>query len=362
MMRLIVHFTVIFALSAILTPAVSLANVVLDPQQYTVNKVVNSSQGSNCTLHPPFTKDLVFISKYSKSEKSKSTVVEKQAQEYIDSTKAINGFASYLAKLSDKLVKSPAPDDLTCYLSNMTNWAMNSSLSTGEVNYVGKAVKKWSLASIASSYLKVSLNYSNSIPDTTDKQIKDWISTLAYQVKHDYSDRKPTQINNHDYWAAWAVIASAAVLHDSELYQWAEDVFVYASGQIDSEGFLPNELKRETRAAMYHNYAMQPLAMLGLFVFENNPDLYEQHRPKIELLTENLFRHALGEAIFEQKTGLVQADSDITIKGRTAWLTPYLTYSPSQEAQIKKVMSITSNFRSTRLGGDLEFLFFDSNN
>nr|WP_220457666.1 alginate lyase family protein [Vibrio marinisediminis] len=332
------------------------------PTEYVLHNELDVSE-SECQYIPPYQGTLIFNSKYSPDDESKSTVVKELDEKYEESTALINEFTFHIVKLSDRIVQGGTSEELTCYLSSVSTWADQSSLTNNtEINHMGKAVKKWALASIASSYLKVSLNYSDSIPDATDKLIKNWISTLAYQVKHDYSNRKPSQINNHDYWAAWAVIASAAVLHDTDLYQWAEDVFVYASGQIDNDGFLPNELKRETRAAMYHNYAMQPLAMVGLFVFENNPELYEQHRSKIELLTENLFSHALGDDLFKQKTGLEQVDSEITIKGRTAWLAPYLTYSPSQEAQIRKVMSITSSFRSTRLGGDLEFLFLTLTN
>ncbi|MEZ8144192.1 alginate lyase family protein [Enterovibrio sp. FF113] len=331
------------------------------PPQYTMTVSLKIAE-RNCQAIPPYKNALVFNSKYNPKEKSKSTVVAGLEKQYEASTAYINQFAFRIVKLSDSLIKNPRSGDLNCYLSLLSDWAQHSSLANSEsINHVGKAVRKWTLAAISSSYLKVSLSHQSAIPPVTDQQIKAWISVLAYQVKQDYSNRKPTQINNHDYWAGWSVMASAAVLNDRVLYQWAEDVFVYAAKQIDQQGLLPNELKREKRAAAYHNYAMQPLAMLGLFVSENNPQLFNQHRDSIERLTSNLFRHALGDSVFEIKSGFVQVEDEITIKGRSAWLAPYLTYSPSQESDIKAVMALSSNFRSTRLGGDLGYLFITSN-
>ncbi|WP_194436518.1 alginate lyase family protein [Vibrio fluminensis] len=340
----------------------SIENVAL-PTDYFVTAAPIRTKDVTCTTLPPYQGSMVFYSKYRKSDPEKSHVIASLDEKYRQDTFGINRFNSHMTKLADRLVKSPTEEDLKCYLDNLTNWSKYSSLATSkDENYVGKAVKKWALASIASNYLKVITNHSTIVDQQQDQDIKKWISILANQVTIDYSNRKASQINNHDYWAAWAVMASAAVLNDTKLYRWAEGRFVYATQQIDDRGFLPNELKRSQRAANYHNYAMQPLAMLGLFINVNNPDTFSAHRPSLELLADNLFIHATGTPIFELETGVKQVDSDITINGRSAWLAAYLTYSPAQEKQIREVIDISTNLRSTRLGGDLGFLFLHPTN
>lgn len=338
----------------------SAAQSVAIPAAYYVQTDSIRIEDTRCEYILPFQAPLVFNSKYQPSEKSKSTVDEELEARYEESTESINAFAFRIVKLSDALVTTPRSGDLNCYINLLSDWQQNSTLtSIAPINHVGKAVKKWTLAAISSSYLKVSVNHHAAIPPATDAAIKRWISTLAYQVKHDYSNRKPDQINNHDYWAAWAVMASSAVLDDRQLYNWAENLFVYATQQVDSQGFLPNELKREKRAAGYHNYAMQPLAMLGVFVAQNTPSRYLEHSGQLARLVDNLLLHALGEPVFASKTGVEQVDSDIIGKGRSAWLAPYTTYAVLQDATLPEVMQKVPHFRTTRLGGDLGFLFLD---
>ncbi|ROV60665.1 hypothetical protein EGH82_08540 [Vibrio ponticus] len=331
------------------------------PPGYIIQMAPMSSKPVPCIMVPPYQGAMNFNSKYRKNDPNKSQVDASLDKKYRQETLGINKFSSYTTKLADRLIASPAENDLRCYLANLENWAKSSSIATSkQVNYVGKAIKKWTLATVASNYLKVQTNYAAQIPSPQDEQIKSWLSKLAWQVVEDYSNRKPTQINNHDYWAAWAVMASATVLNDSELYHWALAGFVYAAEQIDANGFLPNEIKRKQRAANYHNFAMQPLAMLGLFIEQNSPAVYDAHRHQIERLTTNLFNHAMGNPVFEHQTGVEQIDANITINGRSAWLAPYLTYSSAQERQIHDVINLSDNLRSTRLGGDLGFLFYHS--
>ncbi|MFH7445272.1 alginate lyase family protein, partial [Pseudomonas syringae pv. tagetis] len=77
---------------------------------------------------------------------------------------------------------------------------------------------------------------------------------LADQVVRDCSNLAMEKINNHSYWAALSVMATAVATIRQDLFDWAVMEFKVAANQVDKDGFVPNDMKRRQRALSCHNY------------------------------------------------------------------------------------------------------------
>src|SRR5687767_3345271 len=113
-------------------------------------------------------------------------------------------------------------------------------------------------------------------------------------------------------------MATAVALNRRDFFDWAFAQYRTGAGQIDAEGYLPNELKRETRALAYHNYALNPLAMLAAFAKANGVAV-EDSAPAMQRLAGRVLEGVDNPKVFEQKTGDKQETEDIRDNSKFAW-------------------------------------------
>src|SRR5690606_15355193 len=146
---------------------------------------------------------------------------------------------------------------LECSLQWLDSWAKANALLSTEYNHTGMSMRKWALGSMASAYLRLKFSQSQPLaPYAAQTPVTEsWFSRLADQVVHDWSGLPLKKINNPSYWAAWSVVATAVATNRQDLFDWSVAQFRVAAGQVDKDGFLPNELKRRQRALAYHNYS-----------------------------------------------------------------------------------------------------------
>ena len=64
------------------------------------------------------------------------------------------------------------------------------------------------------------------------------------------------------------------------------------ANQVDAQGFLPNELKRQQRALSYHNYALPPLSMIASFALVNGVDLRQENNGALKRLGDKVLADA----------------------------------------------------------------------
>ncbi|MFC3095973.1 hypothetical protein DRW07_06305 [Alteromonas sediminis] len=316
-----------------------------------------SAAETDCKVPAAYTDSLIFPSKYEGSDGSRDQLNEESEARYRAQTRQINQFSAGIAKLSSRLYRDKGErQDYECVLSRLAEWASQGAL-LAEANGTGKAIRKWNLALLSSQYLKLH-DLHNSLQDEplqdSRKAIKTWLSKLADKVITDYSDIPRDKINNHQYWAAWAVMVTSAVTQSRTHYNWAKAQFETALAQINSEGFWPNELNRASRAHQYHNFAIAPIITVARFL-QVNGDLIQGLDPRLQLLARNVLMGIESQALFFSLTDQQQVDYPITERGRLAWLPVYhmMTDDPLAKLMLEKYQP--DGF--TRLGGDTSSLF-----
>lgn len=307
----------------------------------------------------PFTASLNFESKYGNDNNGKDDIDPVSQQKYQNATKPIRDYEKQLVEFSEIILQSSKPEPaMRCMVSWYKQWAKANALTDTEANSIGRAVRKWALASASSAWLRVKLipnSPMKSIPVSDVRIIERWLRSLAFQVALDYSHRSSDKMNNHDYWAAWAVMATAVIVNDSDLFKWSASVYQSAMSQINADGYLPNELARDSRALSYHSYAMQPLSMLHVFLVANNHPAAKIANDRFALLVMRILSGIQNPGLFESKTGHKQVlDSDLNTS--LAWIEPFNFAFEGRSknfSQFKK----SRPFTSSRMGGDMTYLF-----
>ncbi|UVE16867.1 mannuronate-specific alginate lyase [Pseudomonas sp. LS44] len=342
------------------TGTVQAAGLVPPPGYYAAIEQDKKAEPQACALATPtpYTDALVFRSKYEGSGQARATLNREAEKDFREKTKAINELERGVNKQVMRYMQDSHPQSLQCTLQWLTAWAQANALLSTDYNHTGKSMRKWALGSLSSAWLR--LKFSESQPLTPyapqSQQIEAWFAEVAEQTVKDWSDLPLQQINNHSYWAAWSVMATAVVTDRRDLFDWSVQQFQVAAGQVDSDGFLPNELKRQKRALDYHNYALPPLAMIAAFAQANGVDLRDDHDQALRRVAERVMQGIADPQAFVTKVGKSQKIPDLDEAGKFAWLEPYCTlYRCSAETlKWKQSMQPLKNFR---LGGDLTQLF-----
>jgi poly(beta-D-mannuronate) lyase len=307
----------------------------------------------------PFTAELDFPSKYAGSGKARDEINPQADAQFKRATQPITRMEKGFTTTVTKYMQSGDPALLKCALDWLSTWAGARALEGPALNHTGKSLRKWSLASISSAYLR--LKFSTSAPlrnyPAEAARAETWMSDVADRVKSEWPPDDPIgKVNNHYYWAAWAMMATAVATNRRDLFDQAAAIYHVFATQVDPDGYLPNELARSSRAAGYHIYAMLPIAMLAAFGKANGTDLAGEGGHALTRLAQRV-QIAIDEpAGFATKVGTRQHIDAADSKSAWAWLEPYcwtLTCTPELQTRLSSQRPLAV----TRLGGDLTTVF-----
>ncbi|MCY1517242.1 Alginate lyase [compost metagenome] len=336
------------------------AGLVPPPGYYAAVERDSKGDPQGCTLATPkpYTDALVFRSKYEGSDQARATLNREAEQEFRTKTRPINDLERGVDKQVMRYMRDGQAQDLQCALQWLGDWAGANALLSTDFNHTGKSMRKWALGSLSGAWLRLKFSRSRPLaPYARQSQlIESWFARLAEQTVRDWSDLPLKQINNHSYWAAWSVMAAAVATNRQDLFDWSVAQFRVAAGQVDKDGFLPNELKRQRRALAYHNYSLPPLAMIAAFARANGVDLREDRDAALRRLAERVLQGVEDPNAFADRTGKDQDMSELKKNAKFAWLEPYCTLYRCSAETLKWKQSMQP-FRSFRLGGDLTRLF-----
>jgi len=315
-----------------------------------------------CPGPAPYRGVMIFRSRYEGSGHARDQINAEAENAYMASTRSFTELQHFMANETDAIIKRGMDKRrMECILNTLISWKKNSSLLRPTKNHTGRAVRKWTLAAISANLLKINL-----LAEAYDKRkfaaIKEWIADLAAQVVHDYSDLPLKKINNHSYWAAWSVMTSAALLNRNDLFSWSARIYATAMEQINEEGFLANELRRNSRALLYHNYALTPLTGMAAFLQANNSDPFLANNGALQRLVNVVLAGVDDPNFFRKATGVAQVPYNLHIKGRLSWLAIYLSLdnpliSHRQKQHMMRICLDSLPLRASRLGGDVGFLY-----
>ncbi|MDP2244582.1 mannuronate-specific alginate lyase [Pseudomonas sp.] len=346
-------------LGAALLAQPAFAASLVPPAGYFAAVVDADKKPRSCAAPPkPYTAKLEFRSKYEGSGKARATLNKASEKAFRDATADITELERGVNRQVMRYMREGDPQQLECALSWMGTWAQANALLSEEYNHTGKSIRKWALGSLSSSYLR--LKFSESQPlaayPRQAQLIESWFEKLADHTVHDWSDLPLKKINNHSYWSAWSVMATAIATDRRDLFDWAVTQFRVGANQVDADGFLPNELKRSQRALAYHNYSLPPLAMIAAFAQANGVDLRPENQGALQRLGQKVLDGVNEQDAFARKTGEQQDMAELKKHTKFAWLAPYCTlYTCSADTEeLKRKMG---PFNTFRLGGDVSQLF-----
>ena len=321
----------------------------------------SEAQKTTCSMPLPYRGDLVFRSRYEGSDSARDQINVQAEQDYSQKTKRFTELQRFLANETDAIIKSGQDNGrIDCILRTLIRWQETGDLLQPTKNHTGKAIRKWTLAAISANLLKIN-HLAEKYDASTFAVVKIWVGALADQVVRDYSDLPLKKINNHAYWAAWAVMTSAALLDRKDLFSWSKQMFSTAMSQVNNRGFLPNELRRKSRALLYHNYALTPLVGIAAFLQANDQDPFLPGKGGLQRLAGVVLEGINNQELFAKVTGVPQVPYDLYLHGRLSWLAIYFTldhsFSKKMRAKIARIREKSMPLKSSRMGGDLGFLY-----
>ncbi|GAA3582849.1 alginate lyase family protein [Marinobacter xestospongiae] len=285
----------------------------------------------------PYTGHLQLPSKYDQSDASKSTLrtelaaepeaIKAQIQAY---SKQVVGFADYyLSHTGDRHRRGA----LACLHGALGSWADAGALLSTDASKTGVAVRKWSLAAIATAAWKLQRLSTDAQPFRLTGPERAWLAALATQVEREYAPRLDPDFryfNNHDYWAGWALVVTAMALEQPAFGELGYRIFDRALSQIEQDdsgqlGWLPNEVARAHLATNYLNYALNPLALLARHAAANGHAMSADQRQRLR----SLVRFVVAAELSPTRLPPVLAQEQEPVPDyKFAWLLPLLDLDP----------------------------------
>lgn len=320
---------------------------------------VETVADAECASIPTaFVSKLDFPSKYEGSGTSRDELNSDAEERYKDATGSITEYEKRLVAIANRYVKSRSSGNGKCFVTWLSKWAGDGALLGQSTTHTGKSVRKWVLASISSAYFRVKHESPAAFSgrESDQKIIESWIRKIADLVVQEWPiDVADKKINNHYYWAAWALVASGLAVDDRKYFDYGLSIYRLFEKQVTAEGLLPNELLRRSRALSYHAYALSPLVMIAAFAHYNDVSLPTGKDSALTRLAESVFRGLNNPNSFEALTGAKQEVSSNSATNYV-WLEPYCAVVACS-AEMLLQRDKRRPLQSTRMGGDLTAMF-----
>jgi len=285
----------------------------------------------------PYKGKLYIQSKYDQNDTSKSKLLTSPDLSSQKIKKQIQKFSKKLVSYSDSAINSNDKQKvkiaINCYKQQLSLWANSEALLTTNANKTGNAVRKWALAVISTTVIKLYAATHGNFKITAQEKL--WITSLSNLVIKNYDNRIKSRykgINNHDYWAAWAVVASGIAVDDSRFLNWGMKIYSYAMEQVyvpagEDYGYLPNELARASLAENYTNYALVPIIFLAESARVNNR-YNKQQVDKLKKLVNFTCLMVLNK---QKLTGILNNKQKPVSRYKYIWLYPFLNHYPKHK-------------------------------
>jgi poly(beta-D-mannuronate) lyase len=334
--------------------------VLQPPSGYLQATVFKKSTWNECgPIIPPYTASLEFTSKYEGSGASRDEVDPESDAEYKAQIKPITDMERLITSVVSKYMKSASPVMLECIMKQLSAWAEARALEGEATNHTGRSIRKWSLGSLTGAYMRLKWSSSgplNAYPKQAER-IEAWFGEVGDLVKVEWpADTPLDKLNNHYYWAAWAMMSTAVVTNRKDLFDSSTAILKVFTTQVDAEGYLPNELKRATRADQYHAYSMLPISMIAAYAIANGVSFETEGNGALGRFAIRVKQGLEHPEIFDAKTGVTQDRSALESTMNWAWLEPYC-WTVTCDASFNAELNSNRPLAVTRLGGDLTAVF-----
>lgn len=316
-----------------------------------------------CKAAPPAITSLNIKSIYKETDPTGSIPDPKSEEIYYAQVKPLNSYLEEVARMSNIYTRSNGRNlsSAKCALTWLNDWAQQEAFLSDPSPY-GRFVRAWSLAAVSSSYIQIALD--GRLDAAQKVSVKKWLSQLNKAVMRDYTAKpsdKSIPKNNNLYWAAWAVGITSTVLQNPEHFRWAMEKAKTGLIQIEDDGTLPLEVRRASRAQIYHLFAAVPLVMLAELGVNNGVNLYAYNNGALHRLVNLNVTQFDNPDYLTHRSGAKQILDRKLIPAFICWLEPYMTRFGFSDPKTKKIAErMLMTYRplfDRRAGGDTTLLF-----
>lgn len=166
-------------------------------------------------------------------------------------------------------------------------------------------------------------------------RIRQWLAALARDMQTHFDSlpaASTVRSNNHRYWAGVAAVAVAADTDNEALFDWGIRSARVGLDQITTQGTLPLEIGRASRARHYSIYAAQALSLVAEYAAANGIDLYEANDRALRRLVifslQSIWQPKAIEAMANAKQEEYKDKSGQIYTQGLAWLEYYARRFP----------------------------------
>jgi poly(beta-D-mannuronate) lyase len=303
----------------------------------------------SCPVVPRLPHDFATNSYYVDSHHSIIDPVLKKR--YEDSVAPIEGFSRDVVTAADAYRTKGSRSAAECATALLAGAAAQKALTGSMSGHQASYVQGWNLGSWAVAWLKVRPSGVASPEQAT--AIPAWLKRLAEENRGYYEKKRQQHstdaVNNHLYWAGFAISAAAIASNDHRLLEWGMDAYRHGARDIRDDGTLPMEMDRGQMALHYHLYALAPLVLLAEFGEVNGLDLYAERDYAIRRLVARSISGLRDPAFFERRTGVPQVTTPQIEAWEIGWAQPWLRRFP--DPVISELLSKAPRLNYTTWGG-----------
>lgn len=323
-----------FGLLTLLSPGIlARAEKLVSP--WDDRRIVQTNAADECPAAPPFAKTMDISAYY--VDKNASVAYPQKLAAFQKASEASTSLSRSAALAADAYLEKGSRPAARCVYSLLDAAAKAEAWSGKMHDFNGVYIQNWLLSAVAISYLKVRPSGVGT-PDE-DTVIQRWFGLLAHRVT-DYFDEEVVRLgeengisreNNHIYWAGLAVAAAGVARNDTAEFQWGLRGYKMGVDAIQTDGSLPQELRRGQMTLHYHLYALGALVMLAELGEANGLDLYAEDKGAIHRLVGFCLTGLEDPATVEKQVGVKQVVQLPYAGGDIGWAVPYVRRFPNQQ-------------------------------
>ncbi|HRK18878.1 MAG TPA: alginate lyase family protein, partial [Hyphomicrobiaceae bacterium] len=238
----------------------------------------------------------------------------------------LTAFVREITQSADKALRNAKPERrqelARCALEGLSSWARGGAYLGTMATRQAEYQRKWDLAGLAVAYLKLK-------PFSRPEQraaIEPWLREFADRARAFFDDRE-RQRNNHWYWLGLAVAAVGVAAESPRHWDMARDIMRDAARDIGTDGTLPKEMVRKSRALHYHAFALTPLVVMAELAANRGEDWYALEAGALHRLANLTIDGLARPDVFDSLASTAQ---ERPVNGRAGWLQLYRARFPDR--------------------------------
>lgn len=262
---------------------------------------------ATCRKWPRLGPDLSVERFYADDDPSFSRVIPERMAVFTEAVKPLREIERLIMAETERALGrgEGAPAAGRCVIEGLDMLARSDAL-LGNLTLQATFERKWSLVLFAAAFAETR---DRATPEEATR-IRRWISAMGDAMVVRYARNllpdRIRQRNNHTYWTALSATMAGVAVDDAILFDFGVGTFRAALADIDSDGFLANELARKGKAFQYHKFSLEPLLLTALLAQANGVKLTDDELAALRRLARQVLIGLDDRSAFVAKTGVEQ--------------------------------------------------------